>query len=578
MSVLFHSLNVLLLFLVLERMTGARWRSLIVAAIWAVHPLQVDTVAWVTERKNLLSAFFWLLTMAAYLRYAAKPGAARYLLVLLGMALGLMCKPVLVTLPFALLLLDFWPLHRWHPGAASTTETGTETPPRAFAPASFRKLVLEKIPLLALSIAASLVTLAAHQKLGIREETFGLTLGLKIQNAIVSYVRYIDNALWPSKLTVLYLHPGKWPPGSVAISTIVLLIVTILVWSAARKRPYLVVGWFWFLGVLVPTIGLRQAGVQAMADRFMYLPLIGLIWMFVWRIAEACSGFAKKTAIASTVSTAAVLGLAIVTQFQISHWHNSETLWERALAINPNNFVAHGNLSVVCSSQKQFDRARQHAEAAVHLYPGFVEQHVQLGILSLLDKKPDDARRHFENAARARPDAPLTLKRIAAASAAYGDLDNAIAMFSACASVLPADLESHLQLAMLLAARGRTIEAEAHFRETLHQRPDMPQLLNELAWLLATSDDPAARNGAEAVRLAERACELTSRRQANCIGTLAAAYAETGRFPDAVRTASEAIVIARNAGETNLVEINQKLLELYRANKPHRIAPSTEKR
>ena len=573
MSLLFHTVNVLLLFLVLERMTGARWRSVIVAALWAVHPLQVDTVAWVAERKNLLSALFWLLTLAAYVRYAAKPGGVRYLLVLLAMAMGLMCKPVLVTLPFALLLLDYWPLRRWPSSSAPTTESSPPASTPAFAPASWRRLIIEKLPLLALSVAASLITLAAHDKLGIREESFGLTLSLKIQNATVSYVRYVDNALWPSKLTVLYLHPGQWPLWTVGVSTVVLLIVTVLVFGAARSRPYLVVGWLWFLGVLVPTIGLRQAGVQAMADRFMYLPLLGLIWMIVWRIADGLAGSTRKTAIAAALSTVVILACGAVTQVQIGYWRNSAALWERALAVDPNNYVAHGNLSVVCFSQSQLALARQHAEAAVRLYPGYVEQHVQLGVLSLLEKNPDAAREHFARAARARPDAPFILKRLAAASAVYGDLDNAIAMLSACSEAMPADQEARLRLAMLLAARGRTAEAERHFREALRLQPDMPQVLNELAWLLATSADPAARNASEAVRFAERACELTGRRQAPCVGTLAAAYAEAGRFDDAVRAASEAIVIARGAGETNIVDANQRLLELYRARKPFHASP-----
>lgn len=566
MSLLFHTVNVLLLFLVLERMTGARWRSVVVAALWAVHPLQVDTVAWAAERKNLLSALFWLLTMAAYLRYAAKPGPGRYGLVLLGMALGLMCKPVLVTLPCALLLLDFWPLRRWPSrGAAQGTETSTP----AFVPASVRSLLLEKVPLLALSVIASLITLSAHNKLGIHQETFGLTLGLKIQNAVVSYVRYIDNALWPAKLTVLYLHPGKRPAGTVALSAAVLLVVTALALRAARTRPHLLVGWLWFLGVLVPTIGLPQAGIHAMADRFMYLPLIGLLVMFVWTLADGFAGSPRGSAAATAAALISVIACAAASNVQIGHWRNSTALWQRALAIDPDNFLAHGNLSVTCSSLQQFNPAREHAAEAIRLRPDFVEQHVQLGILALLENKPGQAREHFDRALRARPDGPLTVKRLATALAAGGDIDAAIAMLLVCTAAIPADQEARLQLAVLLNARGRAAEAAPHYRQLLASQPDQPELLNNLAWLLATSADASARNGAEAVTHAEHACQLTGRRYAVFVGTLAAAYAEAGRFDDAVRTASEAIAVASGAGESAVIERNRQLLELYRARKPY---------
>jgi tetratricopeptide (TPR) repeat protein len=244
-------------------------------------------------------------------------------------------------------------------------------------------------------------------------------------------------------------------------------------------------------------------------------------------------------------------------------------LWQRALAINPNNFLAHGNLSVTHVSLQQFDLARHHAAEAVRLRPDFVEQHVQLGILSLLEKKPDEARQHFDRALRARPDAPLTVRRLAAAGAAGGDLDGAIAMLSVCTAAMPADQESRFQLAILLNARGRAVEAAQHYREGLRQQPDRPELLNNLAWLLATSADDAVRNGVEAVTHAERACQLTGRRHAIFIGTLAAAFAEAGRFEDASRAASEAIAVASGAGEYAVVERNRQLLELYRAGKPY---------
>jgi len=578
MSLLFHTLNVLLLFLVLERMTGARWRSAIVAALWAVHPLQVDTVAWVTERKNELAALFWLLTMAAYLRYAAKPTLARYLLVPLGMALGLMCKPVLVTLPCGLLLLDFWPLKRWKPRSWEKTAESA-TPP--FVPVSLRRLLLEKVPLLVLSLASSLVTLAAHNRLGIREDVFGLTLGLKIQNALVSYVRYIDNAIWPSKLTVLYLHPGEWPNKTVTLSAFVLLVITLIVLRSARTRPHLCVGWLWFLGVLVPMIGLRQAGVHAMADRFAYLPLIGLLVMVVWTAADWFIGPPRKTVAAAATAAAAITAYAIVSNFQTGHWRNSETLWTRALAINPNNYLAHGNLSVTYLVSKNFERARHHANEAVRIRPVFVEQHAQLGMIALAENNPEEARQHFDRALRSRPDAPGVFRnlalfnaRLAMVSGEPSNLDPAIAMLFASVTEMPADVEARSLLASLLAARGRAAEAAEQYREILRRQPDLPYILNDFAWLLAANADAAVRNGAEAVRLAERACELTGRRQALLLGTLAAAYAEAGRFEDAIRTAQQAITEASAMGQINVVERNRQLIDLYRAGKAYHEPPA----
>src|SRR6185503_13051470 len=428
-NLFFHVVNVILVFLVLERMTGARWRSALVAALWAIHPINVDTVAWISERKNVLSGMFWLLAMAAYARYAAKPGVGRYALVFLAMALGLMCKPVLVTLPCALLLLDFWPLRRWRT-KSWTESSGAAAPP--FARASLTRLCLEKLPLLALSVASSLLMLHVHDVLGMRQELYGLTTGLKIQNALVSIVRYIDNLIWPTKLTVLYMHPGLWPSWKVALCAgVVGLITGIALWRA-RARPYLLVGWLWFLGVMVPFLGLRQAGIQSMADRFAYLPILGLLVMIVWTVAEWVTGRSMKAIMPVATTAVVVLGaLGVMTVRQIGYWRDSLTLWERALAMDPRNYKAHHNLAAAYTAGRQLERAREHAIEAIRIQPLFVAPRIQLGLLSMLEQKPDEAAQHFELALRASNDAPGIFLAAAGAVARSGDLAGGIAMLSA---------------------------------------------------------------------------------------------------------------------------------------------------
>ena len=566
MSLLLHTLNVLLLFLVLQRMTGACWRSAVVAAIWAEHPLQVDTVAWVTERKNILGALFWLLTIAAYLRYAAKPGRGRYVVVLLGMVLGLMCKPVLVTLPCALLLLDFWPLRRWRPRA--TQNTAEESPPFAVAPLG--RLLLEKLPLLALAMASAILTQLAHDRLGMREEIYGLHLHHKIANAAVSYVRYLDHTLWPLNLTVLYLHPGEWPDWRVAMSGAVLTIISALALLGVRRRPYLLVGWCWFLGVLVPTIGLRQVGIQAMADRFLYLPFIGLLVMIVWGVADRLPATTRWARISGVAVAVLIAALTTVTWRQTGFWKDSLALWQRAIAMNPKNYIAHANSSVELMIRGDLNGARRSALEAIRLQPTFTEPRLGLAAIASREGKLDEARSHADAAIRSRPGALPIVRQAADRWTAEGALTLALVTYDACMKVVPDDANIRAQRATVLDALNRPREAVEQYREALRLQPDWPSAMNNLAWLLATCADPALRDGAEAVRLAERACELTGRREAFLIGTLGAAYAEAGRFVDAIRAAEQAIAIAEAAGETPVAQRNRQLLELYRTGKPFR--------
>jgi tetratricopeptide (TPR) repeat protein len=565
-NLLFHTLNSVLVFLVFRRMTGAVWRSALLAALFALHPLQVETVAWIAERKNVLSTGFWLLTIGAYVLYAEKPGPWRYVAVMLAFALGLMAKPMLVTLPCALLLLDFWPLRRFpfSPAAAAGAAAGP------FVRVSTIRLMLEKTPLFALAVAVGIITILAHRGLGMTNFAYGVTFDMRVDNALVSYARYVGKALWPADLSVLYIHPGKWPSWIVGGALFFLIVVTGLALREWRRFPYLTVGWLWFLGTLVPVIGLIQVGVQAMANRFAYVPVIGLFLMLVWGVADLFSRW-KNGRVAASLSAAAVLAACVIlASVHLGHWKTSQTLFEYAVKVGPDNFVAHNNLAFTFIAEDKLDRALKHALEALRIRPDFTEAHYQAGLILNAQQKPVEAIAYLREAVRLDPKWALPHAELARALAKEGQVDEAIAEFSAALRILPDDAPTHGELADLLQRQRRSLEAVPHYRQALRLRPDSPEALNNLAWILATDPRPELRDGPEAVRLADRACQLSGRKRAIFLGTLAAAYAEAGRFGDAVKTAESARDTARAAGEQAIASTNDTLIEVYRAGKAFR--------
>ena len=577
-NVVFHALNAVLLFVVLLRMTGATWRSAVVAALFIVHPLQVDTVAWVAERKNVLSGCFWWLTLLAYARHAERGGTGRYLVALGLFALGLMAKPTLVTLPGVLLLLDFWPLRRF-PFRPATPAIlgGWASPPPTCLPVSTARLILEKGPFLGLSLISSAVTVLAHHGLGMRPEALALPFSLRFENALVSYACYLGKFLWPSHLAVLYPHPGAWVPTAVGASTVLLLGISGAVLWQIRKRPYLAVGWLWFLGVMVPTIGLVQAGVQARADRFMYLPIAGLLVMTVWGVTDLSTRWKHRPLVVTLLALVAVTGCVMRTSAQLPCWQNSLLLFEQAVRVTRKNFPMHYNLGMVRYERGDLPGARSHAEEALRIHPRFSEAHFLLGLVAEREGKTDEAAEHFRTAADLTPQGSWSTRQAQAiAFTRLGRTGEAIAACRSALEVAPDNPEALMVLGQLLSQRGDTAEALQHWREALRLKPNDPELLNNLAWSLATHPDATLRNGAEAVRHGERACELTKHRRAMLVGTLAAAYAEAGRFPDAVATAQKAQALALAEGDQKLAARNAELLELYRAGQAYHEEAATQ--
>jgi tetratricopeptide (TPR) repeat protein len=388
-SVLLHAVNALLLFIILQWFTGYTARSLMVAALFAIHPLNVESVAWVAERKNVLSMFFFLLALAAYGWYVRRPGIGRYLIVAMLFAMGLMSKPMIITFPLLLLLLDYWPLGR----ITFSRKTGVDflSTPVPNDGASYNdarsaagaqplwKILLEKIPLLALSAASAVVTLKAQKAGGAVLSSAAHAPLLRLENVLVSYALYIKKALWPSHLAILYPYPHALPAWQVAASALFLLLVTCAVLKY-RKHRYLVVGWLWFLGTMIPMIGLLQVGNQAMADRYAYLPLVGLFIMIVWLAAELAATFQTSTAYMAAAGLAILLAFSVVTHIQIGYWHDDLRLWSRALAVTHNNYVAENNFAEALTKENRYDEAVVHFRAASAIEPGDPVSQLNLGI------------------------------------------------------------------------------------------------------------------------------------------------------------------------------------------------------
>ena len=514
-NVLLHTLAVILLFVALEQMTGAIWRSAFVVAVFAIHPLRVESVAWIAERKDVLSGVFFMLTLLAYTYYVRLPRVRSYLLVLFLFACGLMCKPMLVTLPFVLLLLDYWPLDR--------------------IKSQFWKRVTEKIPLIALSAVSSVITFLVQK--GAVGRTEELPILERINNAVVSYVIYIWQLIWPANLAVFYPHPeNRLPVWEIVCCFVVLICITVTAIALRKQRPYLLTGWLWYLGMLVPVIGLVQVGWQGRADRYTYLPQIGLYIAVTWGVAELTASYRHRRAI---LSAAAILVIAVLSSCawaQTSYWRDSETLFRHALAVTTNNDVAENNLGIVFLGQGKLDDA-----------------------ISLL-----------QSAADLRPDNSPAHENLAKALLQKGQVADALVHYRKLLELQPDNMEVHNIVGTVLVQQGRVQEGVEEWQKVLSLEPDNGNALSNLAWVFATSPDQSIRDGPKAVQLAEHAVRISGGRIPILFRTLAAAYAENGQFSDAIQTAQRGIQLANNRGNASLASELQAHIELYQTQQPLR--------
>jgi tetratricopeptide (TPR) repeat protein len=682
-NVALHAAAAALLFLALREMTGSLWRSAFVAAVFAIHPLRVESVAWISERKDVLSGVFFMLTLWAYARYARQPSRGRYAAVALAYGLGLLCKNTLVTLPFVLLLLDWWPLHRV-----------TLTP--------FWGLVKEKIPLFLLSAGSCAVTVLVPEKM---VDSYRVPFLERIGNAVVSYGVYLWQMVFPAGLANPYVNPPNGQPfWKVALAFVLLAAISMVVLACWKKRPYLLVGWLWYLGMLVPVIGFIQISYYAHADRYTYLPGIGLVLAVTWAVGDWSLGWKHRKAVLGGL-TAAVIGILMICAWiQTGYWKNSETLWTHTLACTTGNYVAHCNFGESLARLGRIDEAMTHYQKAVEIKPGYADTqfnlgnglrqkgrvdeaiacyqkalqiqpdlagaHMNLGNILGQQGRMDEAIAHYQKALQIQPDSAEAHCNLGSAFFRQGRMEEAIAHYQKALEIQPDSAEAHMNLGNIFSQQGRLNEAIDHFQKalqimpgnalahynlgiTLQQKgrvdeailqlqsalqikpdyaeahnslgaalfqkgrtdeaithlqkalqinpgyarahnnlgnallqkgnvteaivhfqqaaqiePADPAAQNNLAWLLATCPQASLRNGTKAVELARRANALTGGENPIVLRTLAAAYAEAGRFPEAVETAQRALHLAEAQSNTRLAGALQSQMKFYEAGSP----------
>ena len=684
-NLLFHILNTVLIFLVLRRMTGAQWRSAFVAAAFALHPLHVEPVAWISARSDLLGAFFSLLALRSYTICVESEAAIpklhtkHFLLTFLFFTCALMSSLTTVLLPFVLLLLDIWPLERVGradspvPGLGAAGTPGS-TPARVRQPFVF--LAWEKVPLLALATGVCVITMMLQKRPGSTPSPDTGPPGLRLANAIAACCQTIAGTFRPADLAVCYPFPAGWPAWVVIGACVVLAGATFLAVRGRRRRPYLAIGWFWYWVTIIPAIVLFQRELQWRADRWAYLPLVGLLLILAWGLSDVVSRWRYSSVWLGAAAAAALAACALLTSIQTRYWRNTGTLFEHALAVTSNNAFAEQVLGMTLMREHQFEKAAMHLAEAVRIKPDYVEALNNLGLVMVVQGRIDEAILRCRQAIAAKPDIPESHANLAFVLVLKGKQDEAISEFRTAIRLNPGfsrarielaktlarrgryeeakaqwkelllgepdNVEAHLDLGLLLAAEkdnagalvhlkaavrlypasaeaqfqlanllsrqgqfaealghlseaarlsptngvircdlavtldrlGRAREAVEQYQQALRLNPGMLLALNNLAWIRASNPDAGVRDGKEAVRLAEQACELTGHKRPLFLGTLSAAYAEAGRFDEAVETATQAEALARAAGYETLAERDKHLAELFRSRQPFHETPA----
>jgi Tfp pilus assembly protein PilF len=467
-NLLLHLANTLLLFMVLKRLTGALWRSGFVAALFALHPLHVESVAWISGRKDVLSTFFWLLTMWAYVSYVRRPSFTRYIAVAAFFILGLMSKAMLVTLPFVLLILDYWPLRRLHLNEPTEGDASIGSSTKTIA-----KLLWEKKPLFVLTAISCVLTYLAQQTGGAVRTFERVGLGIRLTNTMVSYVNYINKTFWPSGLAIYYPLPKTIPIWQVAQAGLILVGISLLVIWWLRSRPYLLVGWLWYIGTLVPVIGLVQVGEQAMADRYTYVPLTGLFIAVTWGVNALADHWHSRKFILSVSAAVILSALMLCTGRQVAYWRNNITLYEHTLTVTDKNHVIHINLGMALLQQGQLDKAIQHQQEALRLRPGEPSALTNLGMALALQRRYPDAIKYYRLSLKSDPEQATTYNNLGAAILSNnGNPEEAVANFRQALRLKPDYDNAHLNLATVLTMQDRFDEAISHYREVLRLIPN----------------------------------------------------------------------------------------------------------
>ena len=632
-NVILHTGAAVLLFIAMHRLTGALWCSAFVAAVFAIHPLKVESVVWISERKDVLSGLFFMLTLAAYGRYVRSGRRiVPYALVVLWCALGLMAKPMLVTLPFVLLLLDYWPLGRFN--LTATADAGQRSDHYL---ATVYRLLVEKVPLFVLAAASACATFLAQGQALRSGET--IPLFSRLPNALLSVFAYIRQSFWPAGLSPFYPHPrDEFNTAAVVLALLLFIAITAATLILRKRAPFVFVGWLWFVVMLLPVIGIIQVGWQARADRYMYLPQIGLTIIFAWTAARVIETWPRLRTVFAAAAAVVIVGLALATSVQAKHWRDAESLWTRALAVTSNNDVAHQGLGTALSAKGNFDEAAAHFRKAIIIRPGNpdlkvnlanalrgggelpeaislyrevlqampahfdarrnlaaallqsgsldeaaseyarlireqpanAEFHFALGKLHAQKKQFAEAITRFREAVKLQPAYPDALNDLAVALFHTGRIEEAITAWARTVELQPDRADAHNNLGVALLRSGRTAPAVEHLRRAATLQPGNVSTHLTLAWVLATSTDAAVRDGAQAVRLAENASRTYRDANPIALRILAAAFAENGRFEDAEAAAERALQIATATGEHTLVSELQSEMQLLRAGVPIR--------
>ncbi|HJT45768.1 MAG TPA: tetratricopeptide repeat protein [Chthoniobacterales bacterium] len=574
-NVLLHTVASLLLLTFLSSVTQRFWRSAFVAAVFAIHPLRVESVAWVAERKDVLSAVFFFLTLIAYARYLRARSFGRYAAVFILFLCGLMSKPMLVTTPAILLLLDYWPLNRRQLPSRKSDESGKSD---VTGEKVWRKLVIEKIPLFGLSLGSAIVTFLIQIRS--TESIAQLPLGWRLQNAVVTYVTYIWQLVWPTRLAVFYPHPDNrlafWQVG---LAGIFLLIVTGTAFAIRQRHPYVLVGWLWYLIMLLPVIGIIEVGLQGHADRYTYLPHIGLYIALAWLIADVSVSFPARKQILASLGVLIVAALSVVAWKQTTYWRNTESLWTHTLAVTTDNDVALNNLGNYYMEQGRLDDALSHLQRALAVHSGSDSEHYTLSLAvihatigEVLTRigRLDEALNELRQATNLRPDFPDAHYNYGVVLFRKGDIDAAIKEWRATLTLHPNDPGTNTSLANALVHQGLYREAVAHYEVALRSEPDSAMPLNNLAWILSAGPDESVRDGRRAMELAVRLNRVTQQKNPFFIRTLAAAYAEAGQFDKAVDTSQTASGLADAQGQHQLAAKIEEETSLYREHRPFR--------